>query len=341
MGMLAQELGRDPRFEVHFLLDDSHPPVDKVPEGIRLHYMPRLLLKGDSLPLVSSLRNYSHIAKAIAATGCRTTILSAPGGITALCALRARLDGGRFVYRVTTDGEIVERDPMPRRRRATYLWALRSADLVLTQTDWQRDKMNEIYGIPTRILPKGLPSREHPPDPAKKEYVLWVGSGVPRTRPLLLLDVAERLPHRRFVMSIVPRGAELLAEIGARAAALPNVEVRASGVSLDGIQDVFDRATALVNTSAFEGFPNAFVQAALAGTPVIGYEVNPAGVLSGQILGLHAAGDLSKLAELLEGLLLDEPRRAELGSRAFAYARENNALQAVTARLAEMLLSLD
>ena len=68
---------------------------------------------------------------------------------------------------------------------------------------------------------------------------------------------------------------------------LANVTYRAY-VPPEEIMETFSQAKALVNTSSEEGFPNTFLEAWLAGRPVVSFHVNPDGVLDDPLMGTVA-----------------------------------------------------
>ncbi|MEA2367413.1 MAG: hypothetical protein QOH38_131 [Thermoleophilaceae bacterium] len=84
-----------------------------------------------------------------------------------------------------------------------------------------------------------------------------------------------------------------------------------------------------------EGFGLVGLEAMAVGTPVVGY----AGGAMPEVLGDHAAlvpeGDRTALADAIAGLLDDPARRAEVGARARAYARERFSIGATVAGMRE------
>ncbi len=121
-----------------------------------------------------------------------------------------------------------------------------------------------------------IPSCYHlPPDarPGSGDTVLWCGTVHTYKRPELLLELARRLPHRKFVLvggqgvdetQTAPYYRGILGE----ARALGNVH--ATGfLPLAQVEPHFDRARVFVNTSEYEGMPNTFMQAWARGIPTV------------------------------------------------------------------------
>jgi glycosyltransferase involved in cell wall biosynthesis len=106
--------------------------------------------------------------------------------------------------------------------------------------------------------------------------VLWVGTLHANKRPELLLELARRLPQHRFAMiggpspSLNPSagGQPLFDAMREQAAKLPNLEF-VGFLPLAQVEQWFDRACVLVNTSLYEGMPNVFLQAWARGVPTV------------------------------------------------------------------------
>jgi glycosyltransferase involved in cell wall biosynthesis len=95
-------------------------------------------------------------------------------------------------------------------------------------------------------------------------------------------------------------------------------------IPFNEMEKVFERAKLIVNTSTYEGFPNTFVQAAMHGTPILSWTVNPDGVLVRHGIGICAEGSYDRLVVSAERMCASEGLRAELGKRAAEYAREHH-----------------
>jgi len=118
-----------------------------------------------------------------------------------------------------------------------------------------------------------------------------------------------------------PAHEDLAHTIRARAAAMENVTVF-EDIPFNEMEKFFEQAKLIVNTSTYEGFPNTFVQAAMHGTPILSWTVDPDGVLGRHGIGICAKESYDRLVASAERMCASESLRAELGKRAAEYARE-------------------
>lgn len=198
------------------------------------------------------------------------------------------------------------------RDRWLYRRGLRRAHAIVVQNQVQLEGARAHYGreavyIPScYVAPRGAAG-------TRGERVLWVATLRATKRPELFLELARRLPARRFVMvgGPAPEDAELFARVAREARALPNLEF-VGFLPLAEVEKWFDRARVFVNTSLYEGMPNTFLQAWARGVPTI------ATVDVGAPAG-RAVADLDALARELERLLAD----GEAWRRASARCREH------------------
>jgi glycosyltransferase involved in cell wall biosynthesis len=183
-----------------------------------------------------------------------------------------RRHGKRSLYAGASDKDFVP-DLGGQVRYARDRWLFRrglaAVDRIVAQNEAQRASCRTTYGREAIVIPSCYEVPEKCQS-CLRDRVLWVGMLHENKRPELFLQLAERLPHRRFVMIGGPRqGAQAFFErIRAQAATLPNVE--ATGfLPLAQVEPWFDRAGVLVNTSAYEGMPNTFLQAWARGVPTV------------------------------------------------------------------------
>lgn len=210
---------------------------------------------------------------------------------------------------------------------------------VVCRSSEQQDRLHSQYGRTGVLIRTG-----HPLPPTRgvsKSYVLWVGRGNPLKQPEMFLDLAVRLPHHRFVMVLAHENAhsDLLQRVKARAVMLSNLDFY-EDVPWSKIDNYFAGARVFVNTSTYEGFPNTFVQAALHGTPVVSWRVDPDQLLSTRQLGLCAGESFDRLVSLVQGLCESEAGWHILSQSVERYASTHHLLLASVDALRTVLCSL-
>ncbi len=337
MFQLAVTLQRRPGYDVHFITDSSLPEgVDS--HGLTLHVLPKPVVHG--IPGLSVLENLRRWYVVMRQTGCDVFVQSSQGGPTGQMALVSKLLGARFVYYAASDadvdGSLLEDRPRVRR---LFFWGLEHADVVFSQNRFQQEKLRERHGVRSAILRNGFKVPTNYPE-RHREHILWVSSVQRLKRPELFIRLAQRMPEERFVMVAPPRERTYFDEIVTAAATVPNLEL-IPGVSLDGIDRYYERAKLFVNTSEFEGFPNAFVQAAMAGTPIVSLDVDPDGLLSSKTLGVYAHGDLGELETAVRSLCMLDARWCRLSQTAFDYARGSHDIETVVDTLTNAIWPID
>jgi glycosyltransferase involved in cell wall biosynthesis len=193
------------------------------------------------------------------------------GVVTEFC----RRHGKRSIYAGASDKDFAA-DVGGKIRFARDRWLFRRGlahvDAIVAQNEVQRASClathrREAIVIPSCYVPPQNASALAP----RGDAILWVGMTLPGKRPELLLELARRLPHRRFVMVGGPgrSGAAVFERIRKEAAHLPNVELTGF-LPLKEVERRTAAARLLVNTSYYEGMPNTFLQAWAQGVPTVG-----------------------------------------------------------------------
>jgi len=211
-----------------------------------------------------------------------------------------------------------------------YVDALGRADRVVAQTDHQHSILDDVFGVESTVVPNGytVPSSGRLLPAEDREYVLWVGSLDPeQKRPERVVDLAERCPDVQFRLVGSDGDDALKQRITDRAAALPNLQYEGF-VPPDEIDEQYRNAVALLNTSAYEGFPNTFLEAWRFGVPVLTLNEVLDGVLEGEGLG-RQAGTMEELAERVREFWRDRELAGDVGSTGRQHLEENYSLDQV------------
>ena len=220
--------------------------------------------------------------------------------------------------------------------------ALRRAALVLTDSEFVKGEIVEVFGIaPERIeaIPLGLDPVFRPmaPDETTQvlrgldlrhgQYFLSIGTLEPRKNVRATLEAYARLPEdmrKRFPLAIA--GMRGWHNSGLDRLLTPLVrsgEVRVLGyLPRAELAAVTAGATALVYPSLYEGFGLPPLEAMGAGVPPIASAVSSLPEVVGDAGLLVQPHDIDALAEAMRRLALDEPLRDQLAASARARAAE-------------------
>jgi glycosyltransferase involved in cell wall biosynthesis len=228
---------------------------------------------------------------------------------------------------------ILDRPPRPDARAA-----LAAADAIIAQTDWQAERVRRATGRIAAVVPSPIDLENNTgAAPSSSIDVLWIGKTDDIKRPGLALDVARLCPELRFHVIANRTNEKVWSELASNTPENVNL---VSHVPYEDIGALFRGARILLNTSAFEGFPNAFLQAGKYGIPVVSAVVDPDGVLQRHRAGLVAGPDPRDLGSALRRLASDSGERMRIGEALVAYVRDHHDADACASLLARHLTEI-
>lgn len=323
MDLLARSLAeRD--YDVHMVTLDHGQPDGEMIDGVRVW---RAYARDAGIPVARFLHpRATGLLRALARAGAEVYLQTCAGMATGLTAWFCRRRGAAFIYRVAHDT-----DCMPGRQliqyardRKLYEYGLRRADTVIAQSRNQKQMLANNYRLASEVGGSLVESWPGNPDLAERGLdVLWVGSIRRVKRPDMALMLGKRLPDRRvrIVGGQVARDAQLFDELEREAAATGNVEWLGFQPYND-TRAMFARAGVFLSTSEAEGFPNTYLQAWMAGTPVVAF-FDPDGLIAREKLGV-VVHSFEEAVEVVEKLLSDPDRWRQYSNRAREYAMHNH-----------------
>jgi glycosyltransferase involved in cell wall biosynthesis len=265
---------------------------------------------------------------------------------TGLIAQVARMAHVPFVYRVANDTDLDGRytQRLPRYARIAFSYGIRSAALVLCQTEQQRTKAEVRFGkARVEILPNPFlvptPGLDGPLPLTARPYVAWLGFFQSQKNLEGLLAIARQLPATQFhvagrAASNADRETRMLVR---KLEAEPNV-VLVGHLRRTEVPHFLRRAKFLINTSHYEGFSNTFLESFAAGTPVvIPRHVDPSNIVQRYDLG-YVARDTGHLAPTLSTALTQESRAyMEQATRCQSYVMEHHQPEPLADQLVQIL----
>jgi glycosyltransferase involved in cell wall biosynthesis len=261
----------------------------------------------------------------------RVYYVSCAGMRLGLVAMFCRRHGRRSVFRIAHDNDCrpLESSVHYPRDRKLYEYGVARVDRILAQSLRQQNDMRTYYrrdstvaGMLVEAPPRVLPFGERDLD------ILWVNNLAAFKRPDLAVELARRLPGRRFVIiGGTQAGAEKLERAVREAAAeLPNLEFLGP-VPYHEINAWYARAKLFVNTSDSEGFPNSYLQSWVRGTPLVAF-FDPDGLVAREGLGV-VPRDIGDMATAVERLLGDHGAWQAISERAVSFMERGYSAAAI------------
>jgi glycosyltransferase involved in cell wall biosynthesis len=312
-------------------LDFGQPEVAQV-DGVTVHKTYGL---DTGLPLIRFLHpRITSMWRVMRTVNADIYYQRCSGMLTGVVAAFSNRYGKRSIFAGASDLDFMpgRQQIRYRRDRRMFEWGLRRVDAVVVQNSMQLLSCRIHYGLDSTLIPNAY---EPPPAarPGGGDAVLWVANVRPYKRPEVLLELARRLPHRRFVLvggagghDTAPGG--YFEAVRREAQALPNVEFTGF-LPLARVEAYFDRARVVVNTSLNEGMPNTFLQAWSRGVPTVAF-VDPGTQLDGEPVHLQAA-TVGEMATGIERLFADPLLHARVSKRCRQYfERTHSVAQVVT-----------
>lgn len=243
--------------------------------------------------------------------------------ITGLIAIWCRLKRRKFIFAVASDWDVdgTRERAMNAINRILYRFGVSRANIILVQTEQQHKMLKKRFGkdgITIRNIYPVLPRED-----INRKHVLWVANFHALKRPEMLLEIAKRLPSYKFVMVGGPAVSEpaVFDDIKDEASRIPNVEFLGQ-LPYDQVGELYAQASALVNTSIIEGFPNTYLDAMSRQVPIVA-TFDPDEIICKHDLGFHC-DTVDDLAVNVERILIDDELRRRLGDNAYNYVLNNH-----------------
>jgi glycosyltransferase involved in cell wall biosynthesis len=220
-------------------------------------------------------------------------------------------------------------------------WGILHANHIILQSMDQLQLLRSDYKREGTIIPNHIRFDQITNEKmACPPQILWISNIKPFKRPELFIALARRCrnldarfrmigscPNRSILQSLVDAETEL-----------PHFKYLGSVAPVESEEKIASSAI-LVNTSEFEGFPNAFQQAWAHGVPTLSLGIDPDGVIQKYGFGVSVK-TLDELETALRQYLLDDNLRRSQGDTARQFARKTYDLELLLPRYLEVFNSL-
>ena len=207
------------------------------------------------------------------------------------------------------------------------LWGMRQADLVLSQTYFQKKAAKDNLGIESHVFHNvhNLPALNNNITKERKmPIILWLANIKERKQPEIFLKLVRDMKevNCKFLMAGMLRSRKyegLLDEakrINKNFEYLGNISFEKSNALLSNA-DIF-----LSTSNSHEGFPNTFIQSWLHGVPTLSLGFDPDDLIVKEKLGIVANNNYTKLKELASLLIHNKNLRKEYSENAKFFSRK-------------------
>jgi len=326
------------RFDVHVVVGDYDQPKREVREGVTLH---RAYPLGARQHVLEPAKHLLMLGVAMRRADADVYVHRGAPDNAPFVYLLTRLLGRAWVYHVANDEHL---QSFPANFSPPLRWlygrALRGADAVIAQTEYQQRTLRQKYDTGATVIPNGYPSGDDFVPYDRRKYLLWVGRiDRDQKRPHLYLDLAEAVPEYEFrLVGPVDTSRPYQQEVVQRARELENVTVLGE-IPPHTIHEQYRHAVALVCTSSYEGFPNTYLEAWRQGTPVVSLTVDIGRFLEDGDVSTYADDDVDEMRTLIRELAEDRSYRKRIGERCQDRFEERYRIQAVADQYGKALES--
>jgi glycosyltransferase involved in cell wall biosynthesis len=338
MFLLANYLSKNPKFEIQFVLGNySH----KIPQ----YYGNIRIIRGFKLP-----QNESVCTKIFKAFYFLTILIrqkpdilftTTANSLIGLAGWFKKAGKYKHLHRTAhlmdVDGMWINNNKLSGK---IYKYGLENADKVLSQ-NIEHCKLLKINHNINAIELKNAYEITQFQGKTPKSTILWVGRFQKWKNPDLFVELASKLSaiEHFMICPFTHNDKNEWEKMANKAHKLKNLTL-VSHVRYSGIQEYFNKALLFVNTSSAEGFPNTFLQAAAAKTPIISLNVNPDEFITKQQCGVFCNNNFSNLVKSVEELVNNEKHRVLLGNNAFDYLTRNHDIRNISNKLEEIIDSM-
>ena len=213
---------------------------------------------------------------------------------------------------------------------------IESASAHVVQNERQVELLQASWNRKATIVRNPVDLELEYPRADNPRDILWVGKSDWIKRPGLFLDLAERFPDLSFRMLMTFSNKEIWEDIHHRAAGMKNVSL-VDYTPFNEVERYFAEARLFVNTSVFEGFPNAFLQAAKYGIPIVSLVVDPGDMLQTRGCGASCADNMETLASEVSSFTTNHERYLRARETILEYVRAHHEKALIAAQYEAVL----
>jgi len=199
------------------------------------------------------------------------------------------------------------------------------ANIIIAQSEFQQKMIKQNFGKDCDIIKTAFPlpiltqkNKDNSP------IILWVSTIREIKQPELFLKLAKSIPEGKFQMigGIDDSNPAFYEYIKKESQKISNLQF-IGFVPFSEINSYFETSSIFVNTSKYEGFPNAFIQAWMNKVPTISLNVDPDSIICNNKMGFHSK-TFDQLVIDVKTLLDNSRLLDEMSENAYRYVEKEH-----------------
>jgi glycosyltransferase involved in cell wall biosynthesis len=341
MFTLAKKIAKEGRYETTFYVGDYGQKHTEMYDNIKVKKLKYFNLKKYTGIRHKFLRQLYMWKEIMMSDGDIHITETASELLGWLAIISKKIKGKKIIFRLAHDNDTHYENSRKISSKLYHLYkiGLLNSDALISQTEIQQKMLMDNTTLDSKIIKNGFFINEDI-DINNKKYILWVARCEEWKRPEFLVKLAESLPGEKFVMIMpISNGADVgfqkkIKEMIKNVNNIQNIDF----VAFHEINKFYEGAKLFVNTSEKEGFPNAFVQACLAKTPILSFNVNPDEFITKNDLGFFCNDDLKKAVDFIKQF--DYKKIKHYGNNAFEYVKKNHNIDKIYYEYDEIIRKL-
>ncbi len=323
MYFLAKELAKDSNFKIDFIVLDVGQQKKEKYGGVKVVKAYR---RGGGF--INAVAGFLKLMAVLKKSNPDIIVCRAFGREVGVSALYAKIFRKKLIYSFAHDKDIFG-DFFKGFSGQIFKFGFLSADYYVAQSEYQLNEFKKRFKNKTGkivVIKNSWPEESFVFK--ERKFILWVGSSSVLKRPEIFLRLAGDFPEENFVMIMTESKMNKKAweEISVESRKLGNLCLLKK-VSFDKIGRYFSQARILVSTSSSEGFPNVFLQAGAAKTPILSLKVNPDGFIEKEKCGAVCHDNYEELKAGLKKLLREKEFYNQAATNCFNYFKSEHNLE--------------
>ncbi|MFW9898238.1 MAG: glycosyltransferase family 4 protein [Candidatus Thorarchaeota archaeon] len=301
---IANELIKDNRFEVYFLVADFGQKPLEIYNNIKV-------IKGHSQKknlknyLFSFFIFYKKLAKINADIYLTANLSKYVGFTNFYCRIYKKIHIHRTEHQHQVDKPYLLKKILRGSSRYFFFYlGFKNVNYIVVQNEEDRATLKRTFNFPSMVIRNSYPINKV--DIKKRDSILWVARCKRWKRPEVFINLAKEFPNEKFIMVMpIADDKKYFENIKREASIVGNLQF-IPGVPFSEIEDYYKNAIVFINTSLSEGFPNSFNQSMNSSTPILSLNINPDNFIIKNQVGIYCNNDFNTLKESLNRLLKNQ-----------------------------------